>query len=147
MPAAILSHAAGRRKPLPHPKLKQELDNMERQDIIKKVDHHTDWCSSLTTTVKKDGSLRVCLDPRRLNQSLKRCPHKIPTLEEITPAFAKAKYFSKLDAKAGYWSVPLAESSQELTTFRTPFGRFPNYHFQTTIWSLGEPGHIPTIHG
>ena len=104
-------------------KLKRELDQMERNGIIRKVDHHTDWCSSLTTALKKDGSLRICLDPRRLNQSLKRCPHKVPTLEELNPAFSEAKYFSKLDAKAGYWSVHLDEQSQELTTFRSPFGR------------------------
>eukprot|EP00057_Strongylocentrotus_purpuratus_P029010 XP_011683484.1 PREDICTED: uncharacterized protein K02A2.6-like [Strongylocentrotus purpuratus] len=105
-------------------KLKKELDQMERNGIIRKVTHHTDWCSSLTTALKKDGSLRVCLDPKRLNQNLKRCPHKIPTLEELNPAFSQAKYFSKLDAKAGYWSVHLDEESQELTTFRSPFGRY-----------------------
>ena len=49
---------------------------------------------------------------------------KIPTLEEINPIFAGANIFSKLDAKAGYWSVPLHEESQLLTTFRTPFGRY-----------------------
>ena len=32
--------------------------------------------------------------------------------------------FSKMDAKAGYWSIHLDEASQELTTFRTPFGRY-----------------------
>ncbi|KAJ8023319.1 hypothetical protein HOLleu_35705 [Holothuria leucospilota] len=105
-------------------KLKAELDKMERDGIIRKVTHHTDWCSSLTTVIKTDGTLRVCLDPKRLNQNLKRCPHKIPTQEELNPAFAKANYFSKLDAKAGYWSVHLADESQELTTFRTPFGRY-----------------------
>ena len=105
-------------------KLKRELEQMENDGIIKKVDHHTDWCSSLTTALKKDGSLRICLDPRKLNQSLKRCPHKVPTLEELNPSFTEAKYFSKLDAKAGYWSVHLEEASQELTTFRSPFGRY-----------------------
>jgi len=103
---------------------KLELDKMEDQGIIKRVDHHTDWCSSMTISVKKDGTLRLCLDPKRLNQNLRRCPHKIPTLEEITPGFTGAKYFSKLDAKAGYWSIHLEEKSQELTTFRTPFGRY-----------------------
>ena len=38
--------------------------------------------------------------------------------------FTNAKVFTKLDAKAGYWSVKLGESSQLLTTFRTPFGRY-----------------------
>ena len=106
------------------PKVKEELDRMVSQNIIRKVTHHTDWCSSLTYVTKKDDSLRVCLDPKKLNKSLKRCPHQIPTVEEINPAFAKAKFFTKLDAKAGYWSVKLSQRSQEITTFRTPFGRY-----------------------
>ena len=105
-------------------RLQQELDTMENDGIIRKIEHHTDWCSSITTSVKKDGSLRVCLDPKRLNDNLKRCPHKIPTLEELNHEFAEARVFSKMDAKAGYWSIHLDEASQEITTFRTPFGRY-----------------------
>ena len=114
-------------------KIKSELDKMEELGIIRKIDKHTDWCSSLTYATKRDGSLRICLDPQRLNQALKRCPHKIPTVEEITPRLSNAKYFTKLDAKAGYWSVRLAPESQELTTFRTPFGR---YCFQRIAFGL-----------
>lgn len=105
-------------------KIKEELQKMEDLGVIKKVTHHTDWCCSMTTNIKKDGSIRVCIDPKRLNNSLKRCAHKIPTVEEINPQLAKAKVFSKLDAKSGYWSIPLDDASQELTTFRTPFGRY-----------------------
>ena len=61
--------------------------------------------------------------PERLNDNLKRCPHKIPTLDERNPEFAEALVFSKMDAKAGYWSIHLDEARQEITTFRTPFGR------------------------
>ena len=104
--------------------LKAELDKMERQEVIRKVDEHTDWVSSLAYTTKRDGSLRICLDPQKLNNALRRCPHKIPTLEELNPMFTNAKIFTKLDAKAGYWAVKLDESSQLLTTFRTPFGRY-----------------------
>ena len=108
------------------PKIKKELMDMEEQGIIRKLDinEHSDWCSSLVYVTKNDGSLRICLDPKKLNKSLKRIPHKIPTTEEINPIFSNAKIFSKLDAKAGYWSVPLHEESQLLTTFRTPFGRY-----------------------
>ena len=55
---------------------------------------------------------------------MKRCPHKIPTVEEINPELSKAKFFSKLYTKTGYWSICLAKDSTELTTFRTPFGRY-----------------------
>ena len=105
-------------------RLQQELDTVENDGIIRKIEHHTDWCSSITTSVEKDGSLRVCLDPKRLNDSLKRSPHKIPTLEELNPEFAVARVFSKMDANAGYWPIHLHETSQEITTFRTPFGEF-----------------------
>ena len=105
-------------------RLQQELDTMENDGIIRKIEHHTDWCSSITTGVKKDGSLRFCLDPKRINDSLKRCPNKIPTLEELNPEFAEARVFSRMDAKAGYWSIHLDETSQEITTFRTPFGMY-----------------------
>ena len=106
------------------PKIEAELKQMEDTGIIRKVREHTDWCSSIVYSTKSDGSLRICIDPRRLNESIKRCPHKMPTLEEINPAFVGAKHFSKLDAKAGYWSVQLEEQSQLLTTFRTPIGRY-----------------------
>ena len=50
-------------------KLKQELQNMVSQGVIRKVDEHTDWCSSLAYSTKKDGSIRVCHDPQRLNSA------------------------------------------------------------------------------
>ncbi|ELU10369.1 hypothetical protein CAPTEDRAFT_30565, partial [Capitella teleta] len=52
--------------------LKEELDKMTTQGVIRKVTEHSDWCSSITTAIKANGSLRVCLNPRRLNKSLKR---------------------------------------------------------------------------
>ena len=105
-------------------KLKCELKKMEKQGVIQKDSEHTDWCSSLAYSMKKDGSLRICINPQKLNQALKQCPHKVPTLEELNPQFAGSTVFSKLDAKAGYWSVHLDPDSQLITTFRTPFGRY-----------------------
>ncbi len=45
-------------------------------------------------------------------------------MEELNPTFAQAKVLSKLEVKAGYWSIQLELTSQMLTTFRTPFGRY-----------------------
>ncbi|PIK45946.1 hypothetical protein BSL78_17195 [Apostichopus japonicus] len=105
-------------------KIKQELDSMESQSIIRRIEEPTEWVSSLTYVTKRDGSLRVCLDPKHLNQALIRPIHKTPTLEELNHKFSGAKVFSKLDAKAGYWAVKLDTESQKLTTFQTPFGRY-----------------------
>ena len=48
----------------------------------------------------------------------------MPTVEEILPELAKAKIFSVLDAKDGYWQVRLDQASSYLTTFWTPEGRY-----------------------
>ena len=96
---------------------------MANKNIIAEVVGNTEWCSSLAYTVKKDQSLRICLDPQKLNKALKRFPHKIPTIEEITPSFTKAKVFTKLDTKAGYWTCNVAPESQNLLTFRGPTGK------------------------
>ena len=105
-------------------KIKSELDKMVDQRIIRTIEEPTDWVSPLTYVTKRDGSIRVCLDPRQLNKALIRPRHQAPTLDDLNHKFANAKFFSKLDTKAGYWSIKLDEESQKLTTFQTPFGRY-----------------------
>ena len=104
--------------------LKTELDAMVDQEIIRPITEPTDWVNSLTYASKANGKLRICLDPKDLNKAIRRCHHRTPTLEEMTHQLAGSKWFSKLDAKNGYWSVKLDEDSQKLTTFNSPFGRF-----------------------
>ena len=116
-------------------KIKSELDKMVDQRIIHTIEELTDWASSLTYVTKRDGSIRVCLDPRQLNKALIRPRHQTPTLDDLNHKFANAKCFSKLDAKAGYWSIKLDEESQKLTTFQTPFGR---YCFQRLPFSVSQ---------
>ena len=105
--------------------LKKTLAEMEEKGVIKKVDQPTDWVNSLVIAEKpKTGKLRICLDPRDLNKAIKREHFQLPTIEDITTRLAGAKVFSKLDANSGYWQIILDESSQLLTTFHTPFGRY-----------------------
>ena len=114
-----------RRHPLEiRERLKSELDRMEEGNIIAKVTRPTDWVNSIVVREKPDGRLRICLDPTDLNKAIKRDHYPTPTVEEITPKLAKAKIFSKLDAKNGYWNINLDEESSYLTTFNTPYGRY-----------------------
>ena len=65
--------------------LKQEINEPVNQGVIRKVNEHIDRCSSLAFSTKNDGSMRICFDPQRLNNSLERCPSTIPTVEELNP--------------------------------------------------------------
>ena len=104
-----------------------------------KVDQPTDWVHSLVIVEKKNGSLRLCLDPRALNNTIKREHYRIPTIQEIASDLAGKKVFSTLDLKDGYWQVELDEQSSLLYTFNTPFGR---YHFTRMPFGLKSVSEI-----
>lgn len=83
--------------------LKTELERMEGLEIITKVTEPTEWVSSLVVKKPESGKLRVCLDPKDLNRAILRPHYPSRTLEDILPDLSGAQYFSKLDAKSGYW--------------------------------------------
>ena len=73
---------------------------------------------------KKNGMIRICLDPKDLNKAILRENYPMPTIEEIATHLHGAKVFTVLDAKNGFWHVKLDEESSYLTIFHTTFGRY-----------------------
>ena len=73
---------------------------------------------------KKSGALRICIDPRPLNKAPKRERYQLPVLDDILPELSKAKLFSTVNLRSGYWHCNLDEESSLLTTFATPFGKY-----------------------
>ena len=106
-------------------RFKSELSKMESQGIIAKVTCPTDWVNSFVVVEKpKTKSLRICLDPKALNDAIRRPHYPMRTFDEVVSHLSGAAYFSVLDATSGYWSLKLEEKSSYLTTFNTPFGRY-----------------------
>ena len=97
-------------------KLKEKIDEMEKEGIIIQESKPTDWISSLVA-VQKPGKLRVCIDPQDLNRGIKRPKYQMPTVNEVLPKLARAKVFTVLDAKDGFYQVKLDKESSLLTTF------------------------------
>ena len=106
------------------PPYKAELERLTQLGFIKEVREHTEWINSIVPVKKPGGSLRLCLDPKDLNQAIKRNQWYSRTVDDILPELAELKYFSLLDAKSGYWHVPLDKKSSFLTTFNTPWGKY-----------------------
>ena len=102
--------------------VKTELEMMVDKEIIAPVTESTPWVSSMVVAQKKDGRLRICLDPKHLNKVIMRSHYPLPTIEEVTTRLTNAKVFSVLDAKTGFWQVRLSEASSYLTMFNTPLG-------------------------
>ena len=115
--------------------IKKELDKMVDLGVVRPVTEPTDWVSSVAYSQKSNGRWRVCLDPKDLNQTVKRSHHHTPTLEEITHKFKGKTVFSKLDARHGYWSVVLDGESSYLTTFNSSLGRFRFTRLPFGLWA------------
>ena len=107
---------------VPTEEIKKLLQDMIDQGIITPVSEPMEWVSSFTYPQKPDGSLYICLDPKDLNKAIIWEHYKAPTLDEITDKLSRAKVFSKLDAKDGFWSIHLDTQSSYLTTFNTHMG-------------------------
>ena len=105
-------------------KLKGELSRLKSMGVIKPVDTPTEWVSALVVAPKRDGNIRLCIDPKPLNEALMRNQYPTPTIEYILPELHQACVFSIVDAKDGFWHIELDDDSSYLTTFSTPWGKY-----------------------
>ena len=106
-------------------KAMEELDKYEAMGVIEKVTHPTDWVSPAFFTGKPGGGVRLVTDYTKLNKFVKRPDHPFPSPEEVLSWIpGDSKFFAKLDAKSGYWQIPLDDESKDLTTFITTKGRY-----------------------
>ena len=69
---------------------------------------------------KSNGRIRVCIDPRPLNQALKRNHYPTPLIAHILPDIGRA--FSVVYLRDGFWNVVMDEKSSYLATFFSHFG-------------------------
>ena len=81
---------------------------------------------------KKDGTMRLCIDYRILNNNTVKDKFPIPRIDEIISKFGKAKVFSKLDLMSGYFQVRINDEDMEKTAFSTEFG-----HFEWVVMPFG----------
>ena len=105
-------------------KVASELKRLEQFGVIRKVEDPTDWCAGMVIVPKANGSIRICCDFTRLNESVRRERHILPSVDHLLGSIQRAKVFTKLDANSGFHQIPLDAASQRLTTFITPFGRY-----------------------
>ena len=73
---------------------------------------------------KKDGSLRMCVDYRRLNSVSREDAYPMPRIDDLIDKLGKAKFITAVDLTRGYWQMPVAAKDQHKTAFTTPFGLF-----------------------
>ena len=104
--------------------LRKEADKaiteMLQQDVIEPSS--SPWSAPIVLVRKKDGSVRFCIDYRKLNSVTHKDSYPLPRIDETLETLAGAEWFSSLDLKSGYWQVELAEEDREKSAFSAGAG-------------------------
>ncbi|MGL5771338.1 MAG: reverse transcriptase family protein, partial [Bacteroidales bacterium] len=110
--------------------IKDEIDRLLTNGTIR--ESNSPWCSRIVPIKKEDGSLRLCIDFRRLNLVTKKDSYPLPRIDEIIDKLAGSTYFTILDATSGYNQIAIYEEDIQKTAFafnngfyeytRMPFG-------------------------
>ena len=75
------------------------------------------WCNAIVLVRKKDGTLRFCIDFRKLNAQIKKDSYPLPRMQETMESMVGARFFSSMDLKSGFWQVRMSEKSWQYTAF------------------------------
>ncbi|KAK3729695.1 hypothetical protein QZH41_004571 [Actinostola sp. cb2023] len=95
----------------------KEIEKMLALGIIRPST--SPWASPVVIVPKPDGTIRFCVDYRKLNEVTKMDAYPIPSMERMIEKVATAKYISTLDLTKGYWQIPLEETTIEKSAFIT----------------------------
>ncbi|KAL6471884.1 hypothetical protein MHYP_G00205340 [Metynnis hypsauchen] len=111
--------------------MQQEVQDMLNHGIIRPS--HSPWAAPVVLVRKKDGSLRFCVDYRKLNEVTVKDAYPLPRIDDALDSLAAARWFSTLDLASGYWQVEINTEDKEKTAFVTRTGL---YEFDVLPFSL-----------
>ena len=96
-------------------KVREHLKLMLDAGVIRPS--NSPWCNAVVLVRKKDGSLRFCIDFRKLNSFTVKDSHPLPRICETLESLTGAAHFSTFDMNSGFWQVPMDEESKQYTAF------------------------------
>ena len=109
------------------PPFRREQTRKLIEDMLKREVVHpssSPWASPVVIAPKKDGSLRFCVDYRKVNSITRKDAYPLPRIDDSLEALNGSKWFSTLDLISGYWQVEMDENDRQKTAFCTQDGLF-----------------------
>ena len=84
----------------------------------------SEWASPIVLVRKRDGSVRWCIDLRKLNDVTAKDCFPLPLLQDCIDALEGCQYFTTLDMTSGYYQLDVADEDKDKTAFVTKYGLF-----------------------
>lgn len=100
--------------------VKKHLNELLESGVIRESE--SPFASPIVVVKKKNGSVRLCIDFRKLNSQTIKDAYALPNLEEVFSLLNGSKWFSVLDLKSGYYQVEMEEADKQKTAFVCPLG-------------------------
>ena len=120
--AAPIRQPVRRVPPARREELKKLLDNMLEKDVIQPST--SPWASPIVLVQKKDGTLRLCVDYRKINNVTQKDAYPLPRVDDTLDTLSGSKWFTTLDLISGYWQVEVCDSEIDKIAFCTTEGLF-----------------------
>ncbi len=125
--------------------LKEEIKMMKELGVIEPS--MSEWSSPMVIVPKKDGSLHVCIDFRKLNAQSKFDAYPMPRVDDLLEKIGRAQYITTLDLCKGYWQVPLNPQPWVQTLHRIPNTSRTIPIHGPSFWPSRGTSHIPEADG
>jgi transposase InsO family protein len=116
----------------------EEIDKLLKQGVIE--ESISPWSSPIVLVRKKDGSVRFCVDFRKLNNITTKDAFPIPRIDDIFDHLSQAEYYTTIDFKSGYFQVGLDPKDRPKTAFSTR-----DQHYQFTVLPQGVTNGPPAF--
>lgn len=125
-----ISKAPYRMAPTELKELKIQIDDLVAQGFIRPST--SPWGAPVLFVMKKNHTLRLCVDYRMLNKVTIKNKYPLPRIEDLFDQLKGATVFSKIDLRSGYHQVRVREEDIPKTAFRTRYG-----HYEFVVMPFG----------
>lgn len=97
-------------------KVNKEIERLLERDIIERVSN-PEWLNPVIPVTKPNGSIRLCIDARRLNEVTVKNSYPQQNVNRILGRLQGTKFLTAIDLTDAFYQIELEESSRPKTAF------------------------------
>ena len=110
--------------------LREQIEELMSKGFIRHS--QSPWGAPALLVPKKDGTMRMCIDYRKLNQATVKNKYPLPRIDDLFDQLRGSSFFSKIDLRSGYHQLRVREEDIQKTAFRTRNG-----HYEFVVMPFG----------